>query len=176
MQRTEIRTERLVLRPFEAGDVEAARAYRDDEEFLRFLPHIPQPFTRADAEKFVALVMSAPRERPIFAVVLDGIVIGAVNLEVNGDRRTAELGYSIGRTWWGRGYATEAARALVAWGIETFGLVRITATTDPENLRSQQVMERLGMRREAVLVANRVGRDGEPRDEVVYALDVSSSR
>ena len=47
---TEIKTDRLVLRPFQADDVEDALAYRDDIEFARFLPHIPQPFTRRDAE------------------------------------------------------------------------------------------------------------------------------
>ena len=55
-----LRTERLTLRPFQDSDVEDALSYRDDPEFARFLPHIPQPFTRRDAEAFVALNMSEP--------------------------------------------------------------------------------------------------------------------
>ncbi len=55
MTRPELRTERLVLRPFEEEDVEDALAYRDDEAFGRFLPHVPLPFTRRDAEAFVEL-------------------------------------------------------------------------------------------------------------------------
>lgn len=51
----QILTERLLLRPFQIGDVEASQAYRDDLEFGRFLPHIPQPFTKEDAVTFVNL-------------------------------------------------------------------------------------------------------------------------
>ena len=81
---TELHTDRLLLRPFHVGDVDDALAYRDDAEFARFLPHIPQPFTRADAEAFVALNISEPWDRsPTFAVVLGGRVIGTVNLEVD---------------------------------------------------------------------------------------------
>src|SRR5436190_18537820 len=105
-----IRTERLTLRPFQDSDVEDALSYRDDVEFARFLPHIPQPFTRRDAEEFVATNMTEPWERsPTFAVVLDGRLIGTVNFEVDPPARTARIGYAIGREWWGRGLATEAA-------------------------------------------------------------------
>ncbi len=81
---TQITTGRLVLRPFRSDDVEDALAYRDDVEFARFLPHIPQPFTRADAEAFVATNMTEPWDQsPTFAVVLEGRVIGTVNFEVD---------------------------------------------------------------------------------------------
>ncbi len=170
---TQITTERLVLRPFRADDVEDALAYRDDVEFARFLPHIPQPFTRRDAEAFVVTNMSEPWERsPTFAVVLEGRVIGTVNFEVDATTHTAMIGYAIGRAWWRRGIATEAARAAMAWAIEAFDLVRVWASTDLGNVRSQRVMEKLGMRREGVRVADHVGRDGKDVDQVVYGLDV----
>jgi RimJ/RimL family protein N-acetyltransferase len=170
---TEIHTARLLLRPFEAGDVEDALAYRNDAEFARFLPHIPQPFTRADAEAFVALNTSEPWDRsPTFAVVLDGAVIGTVNLEVDAAQREAMLGYAIARAWWGRGIATEAARAAMAWAGETFDLVRLWASTDAQNLRSFRVMEKLGMEREAVRVGDHLGRGGELVDEVVYGVSI----
>ena len=99
-----LRTKRLTLRPFQDSDVEDALSYRDDPEFARFLPHIPQPFTRRDAEVFVALNMSEPWARsPTFAVVLEGTLIGTVNFEVDADLRAAMLGYAIGRAWWGEG-------------------------------------------------------------------------
>jgi RimJ/RimL family protein N-acetyltransferase len=171
---TELHTQRLLLRPFQAGDVADALSYRDDEEFARFLSHIPQPFTRADAEAFVALNMSEPWERsPTFAIVLDGTVIGTVNFELDAKTRTATLGYAIGRAWWGQGIATEAARAAIAWGIDTFGLVRIRASTDARHTRSQRVMEKLGMQREALRAGDHVGRNGELIDEVVYGLGVT---
>src|SRR5687767_11906627 len=98
----ELHTKRLLLRPFQEGDVADALAYRDDEEFARFLSHIPQPFTMRDAEAFVRLNMSERwEESATFAVVFGGKVIGTVNLEVNQETRTAMLGYAVGRAWWG---------------------------------------------------------------------------
>jgi ribosomal-protein-alanine N-acetyltransferase len=165
--RTEIRTARLLLRPFAPGDVDDALAYRDDEEFARFLPHIAQPFTRRDAEAFVALNISEPWDlSPTFAVVLAERVIGTVSFVVDGS--SAMLGYAIGRSWWGKGFAVEAAQAATKWAIESFGLTRIWASTDSRNARSLRVLEKLGMSRETVRVADHVGRDGAWVDEVVY--------
>jgi ribosomal-protein-alanine N-acetyltransferase len=166
----ELRTARLLLRPFAASDVEDALAYRDDLEFARFLPHIPQPFTRRDAEAFVALNMGEAWDKaPTFAVVLDGKVIGTVSFAIDSATRTAMLGYAIGRAYWGRGIAVEAARAAMAWAIATFALTRMWAATDARNLRSVRVLEKLGLTRETVRVADHTGRDGTPVDEIVYA-------
>jgi ribosomal-protein-alanine N-acetyltransferase len=172
--KAKLRTDRLLLRPFEVDDGADALAYRDDEEFARFLPHIPQPFTRRDAEAFVALNMAVEWSRsPTFAVVLEGRVIGTVNLEVDAGARAAMLGFAIGRLWWGQGIATEAARAATTWAIEEFDLVRIWASTDNRNVRSQRVLQKLGMRREALRAQDHVGRDGEPVDEVVYGRNIA---
>jgi RimJ/RimL family protein N-acetyltransferase len=168
-----LRTERLLLRLFEPGDVEDVLSYRDDREFARFLSHVPQPFTRNDARAFVALNIAEPWDcSPTFAVVLDGRVIGTVNLEINADSRTAMLGYAIGRPWWGQGIAAEAARTVIEWGVTAFGLTRVWASTDVHHLRSQRVLEKLGMRRERVVLGHHLGRDGEVIDEVVYEIDV----
>jgi len=170
-----IMTERLVLRPFHTDDVEDALAYRDDAEFARFLPHIPQPFTRRDADDFVSTNMAEPWDRsPTFAVVFEGRVIGTVSFEVDTTTHTAMVGYAIGQAWWGRGIATEAARAAMAWAIEAFDLVRVWASTELEHVRSQRVLEKLGMRRESVRVADHIGRNGKPVDEIVYGVEVSS--
>ncbi len=171
VNRIEIHTERLLLRPFRTDDVADALLYRNDAEFARFLPHIPQPFTKRDAEAFVALNMAEPWDRtPTFAVTLNRKVIGTVNLDVDVDSATAMLGYAIGRTWWGQGIATEAARAAIAWGGETFQLARIWASTDTRNVKSQRVLEKLGMRQESLKVCKHVGREGELVYEVVYGL------
>lgn len=166
----ELKTERLLLRPFRAQDVDDALAYRDDPEFAHFLPHIPQPFTRRDAEAFVATNMTEPWDRsPTFAVMLDERVIGTVNFEIDATTRSAMIGYAIGRAWWGRGIATEAASAAMAWAIATFGLVRVWASTDTRHTRSQRVMEKLGMARETIRTADHSDREGILVDEVVYA-------
>jgi [ribosomal protein S5]-alanine N-acetyltransferase len=175
--RTELQTGRLLLRPFKDEDVADSLAYRNDKEFARFLPHIPSPFTRRDAEEFVALNMTEPWEQSAtFAVVLEGTVIGTINVEVDARTRTAMLGYAIGRSWWGHGLAAEAASVVMTWAIEVFGLVRIWASTDVRHTRSHRVLEKLGMQREAVRVEDHVGRDGELIDEVVYGLNVTKER
>jgi ribosomal-protein-alanine N-acetyltransferase len=167
----QLRTARLLLRPFQAGDVEDALEYRNDEEFARFLPHIPQPFTRRDAEEFVTTNMTEEWERfPTFAVVLAGKVIGTVNLEIDAPSRSAMLGYAIGRKHWGLGIGVEASRAIVDWAFGTFDLVRVWASTDARHLRSQRVLDKLGMHREQVLRGHHRGRDSLPTDEVVYAV------
>jgi ribosomal-protein-alanine N-acetyltransferase len=147
----ELRTARLNLRRFRASDVDDALAYRDDPEFARYLPHIPQPFTRAHAEAFVETNMTEPWDTlPTFAVVLDEHVIGTVNFHIDPVTRVAMIGYAIARAQWGRGLATEAAVAAMRWAIDEHALVEIWASTQVENVRSRRVLEKLGMALERV--------------------------
>ena len=142
----ELRTPRLLLRAFRATDVDDALAYRDDQEFARFLPHIPQPFTRADAERFVATNMTEPWDTlPTFAIVIDDRVVGTVNFDIDSAKRSAMLGYALARAQWGRGIATDAARLALDWAIAEHELVEVWASTQPDNVRSRRVLEKLGM-------------------------------
>lgn len=142
----EIRTERLVLRSFRASDVDDALLYRNDPEFARFLPHISQPFTRADAEAFVECNMTEPWETfPTFAVVLEDRVIGTVNFNVEPANRRAMLGYAIGRAHWGQGIAVEAATAAIKRARAEHDLVEIWASTNVAHVRSRRVLEKVGM-------------------------------
>lgn len=142
----ELRTPRLLLRPFRTSDVDDALAYRNDPELARFLPHIPQPFTLQHAEEFVAINMTEPWETmPTFAVVIDDHVIGTVNLVIDPASRTAMLGYAIARAHWGHGIALEAATAVLQWAFAEHDLVEIWASTQTANQRSRRVMEKLGM-------------------------------
>ena len=100
-------------------------------------------------------------------------LIGTVNLGVDTEKGSATLGYAIGRSWWHQGLATEAARAVVAWGVQTFGLRRIQASADARNVASLRVLEKLGLQREIIRVQDHLGRNGEPVDEVVYGLDLT---
>jgi ribosomal-protein-alanine N-acetyltransferase len=168
---TSLSTERLLLRPFAPGDVADALAYRNDHEFARFLRHLPQPYTLRDAQAFVALNIAEPWDlSPVFAVVLRRRVVGTVNLEVDPPARSAMLGYAIARACWGQGIAVEAARAVVAWAFATFDVTSIWASTDLRNLRSQQVMRKLGMQYEASAAGDGLDREGQPFEEVRYRL------
>ena len=168
-----LRTDRLLLRRFQNGDVDDALSYRNDEQFSRFLPHIPHPFTLQHAEDFVRRNMTEPWERsPTFAVIFEDRLIGTVNLEIDPDLKTAMLGYAIGRQWWGCGIATEAAHAVLDWSVHTLDLTRVWASTDIDHFKSQRVLGKLGLTRESVHRGHHLGRQGEPIDEVVYAREI----
>jgi ribosomal-protein-alanine N-acetyltransferase len=166
----ELRTSRLLLRQFRTSDVEDSFAYRDDAEFSRYLPHIPQPFTRQDAEEHVALNIAEPWDQfPTFAVVFGGTVVGTVNFSVDQPNDIAMLGFGIGRAHWGKGIGSEAVGAAVMWAFEAFDLAKIWATTDARNVRSQRLLEKLGMTLEGRLRNHERARDGRT-DKLYFGL------
>ncbi len=165
----ELRTARLLLRPFEVTDVDDVWAYASDPEVARYRP-LPDPYRRNHAAEFVNRQMHTDWSvQPEFAVVYGYRVIGGISLHVNPEHETAELGYLLGRRWWGRGLATEAARAVVDWGFQSFKLHKVYARAHVDNKPSWRVMERLGMTREGVLRGHWKMRD-EHVDLVYYAV------
>ncbi len=90
---TELRTERLPLRPFQVADTDDVLAYADDAEWSHFLYDIPKPYTRESAQGMVAGAQLTDWDvYPIFAVVRDGHVIGRVSADISTRHKTAELG------------------------------------------------------------------------------------
>lgn len=164
----QLRTERLLLRAYRSNDVDDVFAYATDPEWGRYLP-VPDPYTRRSAEEFVATtILADPETHPMWAIVHEGRGSGGIDLRVR-DPKLGEMGYSIARPLWGRGLTTEAARAVIAYGFETLGLVRIHAYADIRNEASWRVMEKLGMQREGVLRRNRMTK-GEYVDDVIYSV------
>lgn len=153
-----IETERLVLRPFQLGDVNDVLAYAQDPEWARYLRDLPQPYERVEAERAVAqqVVMDRTQE-PNWALVLGGRVIGGVVLFMDFSNRSAEIGYSVGRDYWNQGLGTEAVRAVIDQAFSTHQeLNRVWARTDPDNVASQRLLEKAGMVKEGVLRLSRV--------------------
>ena len=147
-----IKTDRLILRVFSLVDVEDVLSYASDPEWARFLP-VPQPYTRADAEKFVAgQVLQDSKTRASWAIEHAGSVIGGINIGFDFDNRVGEMGYSIARCFWGKGLTTEAVGAVIDESFSAYpDLNRIRAVADERNVGSLRVMEKLGMVREGVL-------------------------
>ncbi|MEJ2503343.1 MAG: GNAT family N-acetyltransferase [Gemmatimonadota bacterium] len=150
-----LETQRLVMRPFRLADADAVSGLANDEGVARNTLNIPYPYARDDA---VAWITSHAdqlerREAVTYAVTERGLdrVVGAVGLILELEHARAELGYWLGRPYWGRGYATEAARAVVWWGFETFDLHRVHASHFPRNPASGRVLRKLGMRHEGRL-------------------------
>ena len=168
-------TERLLLRPYAPGDLDALVAMRGDERVVRYLPvdarsraelaaGLPERSGRTRLEHendFLNLVAVLP---PTGAVVAELTLIWR-----SVEHRQGEVGYIVHPAHVGHGYATEGARAMLALGFEGLDLHRIVGRIDARNTASARVLERLGMRREAHLVENERMK-GEWTEEVVYAL------
>ena len=137
----ELKTERLILRPFRIRDVDDVFEYVSDPGFAAFVPSVPPPASRRLSEKLVAALVSAPwQTKPAFAIVLDARVVGGVDLTVSERDETAELGYSVARAHWDKGVAAEAVQAVMDWAFEQLGLARVYAIADVRNRRSWRVM------------------------------------
>lgn len=150
-----LETERLLLRPFRMGDADAVRVLAGDADIARNTLNIPHPYERMQAQSWIAShADQLQREQAVtYAATLPegGDVVGAVGLILEREHQRAELGYWIGRPYWGQGYATEAARAVVAWGFEELGLHRIHAHHFSRNPASGRVLQKLGMYHEGRL-------------------------
>jgi RimJ/RimL family protein N-acetyltransferase len=144
-----LRTERLVLRPFEPADADAFAVGWASEEWTSLL--LSRPMNRAEVGEMVRRRMD-PGDGAFVGLVVathDGTVVGDSMLHLQGTGLTeGEIGWTILPGSGGRGYATEAARAVLRLGFEHFGLRRIVANLDARNDRSAALCERLGMRRE----------------------------
>ncbi|MDA1348985.1 MAG: GNAT family N-acetyltransferase [Chloroflexi bacterium] len=165
----ELKTERLLLRPYAPDDVDDVFEHAGDPEWGRYLP-VPHPYTEQDAEVFVAGQVAEVRtDRVAFAIELDGKVVGGIGLRIDISKQTAEIGYSLAKHLWGQGLISEAAREVVRWGFETQNVEKISAFADSRNKQSFRVMEKLGMTRER-LVKKRGFIRGERVDNVFYGL------
>jgi RimJ/RimL family protein N-acetyltransferase/ribosomal protein S18 acetylase RimI-like enzyme len=145
-----IRTERLLMRPFEPRDLGEYHARRNDPEVARYQDW-ELPYSMEQAERVVSslMAMDGPENDEWWmAVVCDpdtGEVFGDVGTELSWKGRTAEVGYTFAKEHWGRGYAVEALDALVAYLFEEFGVTRIFGMLHPDNPASATVLERSGL-------------------------------
>jgi len=169
-----LETPRLRLRPFRREDHDGIHAYGSDPEVSRYMewgPNTPEE-TAAVLDRQLATQAEWPRTDVSLAVELKetGALVGSIRLwVVDETHRTAEIGYSIGRASWRKGITTEAARAMLSAGFGRLGLHRVVATCDIRNVGSWGVMEKLGMRREGVLLQDRMIK-GAWRDTYLYAV------
>jgi RimJ/RimL family protein N-acetyltransferase len=143
-----LRTRRLTLRALHLDDAPALAAMLADEKVARGLIHVPHPLPGGTVEQWIRARLDAGDAR--FAIVRRGEVLGTVGLRIIARHRHAELGYWLGATFWGRGYAAEAARAVVAYGFRARGLRRVFGQYLGDNHASGRVMEKIGMLREGV--------------------------
>ena len=148
-----LRTERLILRPFTADDGLRVEELAGAREIADTTAHVPHPYPAGGGAGWIAThgPKWAAGQSITFAVTTapDGL-IGAMGLIVVERVNSATLGYWTGVSYWGRGFTTEAARAVVDFGFEVVGLNRVDATYLTRNPASGRVMEKIGMRAEGI--------------------------
>lgn len=174
--RLPIATDRLLLRSLGPGDEEDVFAYRSVPEVVRYIPGDPKSLEQVVdmvADAATAGLLDERHRHLTLAVEAEGRVVGDVMVKLDGldgaDGRQVELGWVFAPRVHGRGYATEAAQALVRAAFEDLGAHRVWAQLEPANLTSSRLCQRLGMRREA-LFERASWFKGEWTDLAVYAI------
>ncbi len=173
---TELRTPRLLLRQWRAADLEPFAQLNADPRVMEFFPSV---LSRADSNRFVnerILPAFAQRGYGLWAVEVPGVTpfAGFVGLLEHTWEASftpcVEVAWRLDAGHWGRGYATEGARAAVAYGFGVAGLDEIVSMTAVTNTRSIAVMERLGMRRAGEFEHPRLEPGHPLRPHVLYRL------
>ena len=161
-----LKTNRLILRPIVLEDFSAVYNYSKDEEWGKYM----NPHTLQHVQNLVCnWVMSSWDTSPRFSITLNSNVIGGTGLYIDVENNTAEIGYSLAKDYWGKGYITEATTEVVRWGFEDLKLYKIFAKANAENFRSLNVMKKLGMNQEALLKEHNLIR-GKRKDEVLFSI------
>lgn len=172
-------TERLILRPMRRDDIPALLPLIGAREVAATTLRIPHPYTLEDAESFLEYSAGVweKGEGGRFGIFLkDGErLCGGTGLVVNREHHHAEIGYWIGVPFWGKGYGTEAVRALVGYGFNQLKLNRIFASHYANNPASGKILQKLGMQYEGRL-SKHYYKWGEYVDVELYGLLASNYR
>jgi RimJ/RimL family protein N-acetyltransferase len=182
MTRHELRTPRLLLRAWRDSDREPFAAMNADPEVMRWFP---STYTREQSDAGVDRFLAHHETHGFTAWALEVVdsergaaeFVGFLGLvEPTFDPPFAhadpcvEIGYRVARPWWGMGLATEAGRVALDFAFEQAGLAEVVSFTVPPNLRSQAVMQRLGMRYDGVFQHPRATADDWWGPHVLYRL------
>ncbi len=167
-----LETDRLWLRPLTSDDAGRVAELAGDREIAANTLSFPHPYDEKMATEWIA--KRGPEAEAgkslVFAMVeKQGDLVGTLGLEFSADHNRAELGYRVGRPAWGRGLATEAARALIRYAFEELGLNRVEAHHLSRNPASGKVLEKCGMRHEGRL-RQAILKWGEYEDIELYGI------
>lgn len=168
-----IPTPRLILRPFTSADAPDIARLAADFPIADMTLSIPHPYTLADADAWLTKLpesYAAGTNLPLaITLATTRELVGTIGLEVAKPHHRAELGYWIGTPYWNRGYATEAATAMLAFGFTPLNLTRITAHHFARNPASGRVLQKIGMTCEGTL-RQHIRKWERYEDCVIYAI------
>ena len=170
-----IETERLIIRPFKDEDYKRVYEVCNDYELAKTTLGIPIPYTEENAKTFIEKTKKRLEDNISYELAVcfkenPNKVVGCVSLVgINPVARKAEMGYWVARELWGKGIATEAARAIIKFGFEKLNLHSIMARYFNENTASGKVMQKCGMKYVGIMRDNEFRLD-EFHDVVYYEL------
>jgi RimJ/RimL family protein N-acetyltransferase len=159
------------LRPFRASDATSLAAVANEREiWLQLRDRFPHPYHREHAEAFIAFCEKQERATNM-AVCVDDRAIGSIGITPGSDieRVNAEIGYWIGKPYWGRGIVTAALRGMTRYAIDHFALTRVFAIPFVDNAGSIRVLEKAGYAREGLMRRSAI-KDGQIRDQYLYGF------
>lgn len=148
MDSTTLTTERLILRLFTMNDIEDLFAITNETDIFRYFPtKTGWTIEKTERSIFHQIQHWDKYGYGQMAVTLtdSGKLMGWCGLEFLPETNETEVGYLLSKAFWGKGYATEAAKESVKFGVENVGLKEIIGLTDPENIASQKVLQKCGM-------------------------------
>jgi RimJ/RimL family protein N-acetyltransferase len=170
--RMELRGDGISLRSWRFDDAPVLETACRDPEISRWIPFVPRPYSHEDAETYIRECVESGDERYASAIVNSATdrVLGSMDLRLNAQRYRGHVGYWVAAEARGRGVCTSALRMLSRWAFRELELVRLELITDPENVASQRVAEKVGYQREGVLRGHLMHPDGRVRDSVMFSL------
>jgi RimJ/RimL family protein N-acetyltransferase len=161
-----------LLRRWRRSDRDALIRHANNRNVWRNLrDQFPHPYTKSDADHWLAFTASDPPESSIYAIDVGGEAMGTVSTlrQKDIERHSAEIGYWLAEPCWGRGIMTAAVREMTQVALAEPDLYRLFATVFPWNPASMRVLEKCGYRREGILVRSSV-KDGVLIDRALYAI------
>jgi RimJ/RimL family protein N-acetyltransferase len=167
-----LRGARCTLRPWRLGDAHVLPEVAGDPDVARYMNHrFPSPYTRADAEAWIRLKLDEPQVLH-WAIEVGGELAGGIGLTPGELEHAGSvmIGYWLGKSFWGRGFASDALRTLTAHVLAELRPRRLWANVMAANAASARVLERADYVREAVLARAIVDRHGGVHDELIYAF------
>lgn len=167
-------TERLVLRPFKLSDAKQVQMLAGEMKIAETTLNIPHPYENGMAEAWIGTHRQGLKQEKevTYAIVNANTdqLMGAISLmSINPIHKKAELGYWIGVPYWGKGYCTEASKALIDYGFKDLNLNKIYAKALVTNIASWTVMEKVGMSHEGTLRQDMI-KDGVAYDFKTYGI------
>ena len=161
-----IKTQRLCLRPLVAQDASAIHKLVNDWEVVRMLSRLPFPYPRALTDEWIASTAAQMRAETAYHLAITGeeggreMLIGCLGLRLDVQPGICQLGYWVGRRFWGHGVATEAVSRIASWALANLPIDRLRASVAVDNPASSAVLRRAGFRETGTGTADFLARGG----------------